>query len=231
MQQRDDTIRQQTAAVAEREATIVGRDAIIAERDRTITDQAAAMVLRDGTIAAGEATIAELAAVVAQRDVSTAEQAATISQRDEAIAEQAATIAEKVASIAEQAAVMAEQAASLAAQERITVELEGKLVGSELSEAQQRVPVYMGCPRSSWPESESCLTVPCVIACAGACGPLLCDGRLQRGPACDSGTKPSSPETRSWLSSSNSWWGHVRGMIQQLFGLLWVEGVFVPCAR
>jgi hypothetical protein len=73
VQQRDDTIRQQTIAAGEREAAIQGRDAIIAEqgaavakRDTTIAEQASAIAQRDGTIAEQAATIAGQARTTAE---------------------------------------------------------------------------------------------------------------------------------------------------------------------
>ncbi len=66
MQQRDDTIRQQTIAAGEREAAIQGRDAIIAEQGGAVAQRDTAIAQRDGTIAEQAATIAALERTTAE---------------------------------------------------------------------------------------------------------------------------------------------------------------------
>ncbi len=203
VQQRDDTIRQQTIAAAEREAVIQGRNAIIAERDGTIAEQAA--------------TVAEQAAAIVQRDGAIAEQAATIADQAAAVAQRDTTIAEQAAAAVEKDGTIAGHAATIAALKRTTAELEGLLVGGRVPGGHWRphlLPAFVTCPRPCAPGPRF---VEHAMSCVGGVhGALLCDGRLRKGPSCNSGTKPSAPGTRRWLSVSGSWWGCVWACLLRL---------------
>ncbi len=191
------------AAVTMKEGTIAGQAATIDEQVATIGELAA--------------TIGEQAATIGEQAATIGEQAAAIARKDGTIAGQAATIAEQAATIGEQAAAIARKDATIAGQARTTAELEGLLVGGS---------GRGGCWRPHL--SPACVTCPCLCALPcfalssmrcrvwGVHAALLCDGRLRRGPACDSGTKPSSPGTRRWLSVSGSWWGIVRACLVRL---------------